>query len=172
MRHVRETVRFADGIEAMRAAGVDTFVEAGPDSVLASLIDADVVVPTLRRDRDEQTAAAIAIGRLWTAGVPVDLSPWFAGGHRVTLPTYAFQHEHYWPAPAGAADVASAGLTAARHPLLSAAVALAEHRRDGLHRPRTRPARHRLAGARLPGRRRGRHAARARPRDHRRAGRA
>ncbi|MFC6612256.1 SDR family NAD(P)-dependent oxidoreductase [Amorphoplanes digitatis] len=125
VRHVRETVRFADGIEAMRAAGVDTFVEAGPDSVLASLIDADVVVPTLRRDRDEQTAAAIAIGRLWTAGVPVDLSPWFAGGHRVTLPTYAFQHEHYWPAPAGAADVASAGLTAARHPLLSAAVALA-----------------------------------------------
>ncbi|ROP28379.1 type I polyketide synthase [Couchioplanes caeruleus] len=126
VRHVRETVRFADGVEAMRAAGVDTFVEVGPDSVLAALIDADLVVPTLRRDRDEQTALATAAGRLWTAGVPVDLSAWFSGGHRIPLPTYAFQHERYWPQPSGGAGVAAAGLTAPRHPLLGAAVSLAD----------------------------------------------
>uniref|UniRef100_UPI003570C0EE SDR family NAD(P)-dependent oxidoreductase n=1 Tax=Mangrovihabitans endophyticus TaxID=1751298 RepID=UPI003570C0EE len=126
VRHVRATVRFADAVAAMRETGVDTFVETGPDSALAALIDADVVVPTLRRDRDEPEALAAATARLWCAGVDVDLRPWHAGGRRTPLPTYPFQHERYWPRPSGAADVAAAGLTAARHPLLGAAVALAD----------------------------------------------
>ncbi|WP_189207803.1 type I polyketide synthase, partial [Couchioplanes azureus] len=126
VRHVRETVRFADGVEAMRAAGADTFVEVGPDSVLSALIDADVVVPTLRRDRDEQSALATAAGRLWTVGVPIDLAAWCTDGHRIPLPSYPFQHERYWPQPSGGADVTAAGLTAPRHPLLGASVSLAD----------------------------------------------
>ncbi|ROP28378.1 acyl transferase domain-containing protein [Couchioplanes caeruleus] len=127
VRHVRETVRFADGVEAMRAAGVDTFVEVGPDSVLAALIDADLVVPTLRRDRDETEAILAAAATLHVGGIDVDFAAWYPGATTVPLPTYAFDHERYWPRPAtGGGDVSAAGLVAARHPLLGAAVTVAD----------------------------------------------
>ncbi|MGW7749183.1 type I polyketide synthase, partial [Streptomyces chartreusis] len=104
VRHVRETVRFADCVAALRDAGVGAFVEVGPDAVLAGAVrsqldDATAVVPLLRRDGDEPTAALTALARLHADGVPVDWAGFFAGtGARpVDLPTYAFQHRRYWP---------------------------------------------------------------------------
>ncbi|MET8072407.1 HAD-IIIC family phosphatase, partial [Streptomyces sp. NPDC005271] len=59
------------------------------------------------------------------AGVDVDWSAWTKGGRLVDLPTYAFQHRHFWQTPATGTDVGSVGLDAVRHPLLGAAVSLA-----------------------------------------------
>ncbi|MFI0797209.1 type I polyketide synthase, partial [Micromonospora rubida] len=108
VRHVREAVRFADGVTALRAAGVDTFLEVGPQSVLAAMA-ADVlpaggdvlVVAGQRRDRSEARALLAALGELHVHGVPVAWAQWFAdaGATRVDLPTYAFQRERYWPEP-------------------------------------------------------------------------
>ncbi|MFJ2577886.1 SDR family NAD(P)-dependent oxidoreductase [Kitasatospora aureofaciens] len=131
VRHVRETVRFADGVRALRAAGASAFVELGPDGVLAALVNQDTddpVVPLLRRDRPEEHALVAGLARLYAAGGAVDWARLFdgTGARPVDLPTYPFQHEHYWPTRAGGAgDVASAGLLAADHPLLGAAVPLA-----------------------------------------------
>ncbi|WP_117672147.1 type I polyketide synthase, partial [Micromonospora sp. MW-13] len=106
VRHVREAVRFADGITALKTAGVDTFLEVGPQSVLTALVaDAlpaggDVLaVAVQRRDRSESQALLAALGELHVQGVPVSWSKWFAGAgaSRVELPTYAFQHQRYWP---------------------------------------------------------------------------
>ncbi|MDQ1537413.1 MAG: hypothetical protein QOE58_1806 [Actinomycetota bacterium] len=114
VRHVREPVRFADGVSAMVGAGVGAFLELGPDGVLCAMAaevagEAAVVVPVLRKDRDEESAALAALGRLHVGGIEVDWAGFFtgAGGHRIDLPTYAFQHERYWPEAAGAADESS-----------------------------------------------------------------
>ncbi|OLF05409.1 hypothetical protein BLA60_36320, partial [Actinophytocola xinjiangensis] len=125
VRQVRETVRFADDVAA---AGADTFVEIGPDGTLSALVDG---IPLLRRDRDENTAFLTGLARLHVAGTTVDWTPLVAGGRLVDLPTYAFQHEWFWPAPSGrTGDPEGLGLVAADHPLLGAAVPLADG--DGL----------------------------------------
>ncbi|SEO77514.1 polyene macrolide polyketide synthase [Amycolatopsis saalfeldensis] len=136
VRHVREAVRFADGIRTLRAAGVNGFVELGPGGVLSAMtleVLADetaevVAVPLLRKDLPEGEAVLTAFARLHVAGAEVAWKPFFAGtgARRIDLPTYAFQHEHLWPAAsADPGDVTAAGLVAAAHPLLGAAVALA-----------------------------------------------
>ncbi|WP_405089292.1 SDR family NAD(P)-dependent oxidoreductase [Micromonospora sp. NBC_01392] len=136
VRHVREAVRYADGVTALRAAGADTFLEVGPQSVLTALTaeilpDDDTVVATSvqRRDRDETGALLAGLAELHVQGVRVDWTPWFAGtgATRVDLPTYAFQRQRYWPEAGGGwtGDVTAVGLRPARHPLLGAAVGVA-----------------------------------------------
>nr|WP_245887351.1 type I polyketide synthase [Umezawaea tangerina] len=126
VRHVRGTVRFADTMAALEARGVKTFVELGPDGVLAAMADAPVI-PLLRKDRPELATLLSAVGNAYAAGADVDWARLLKGGRRVDLPTYAFQRSHYWPT-AGAAygDVTSVGQGDADHPLLGAAVALPE----------------------------------------------
>nr|WP_063771943.1 type I polyketide synthase [Kitasatospora mediocidica] len=133
VRHVRQAVRFFDGVRALEAEGVRTFVELGPDGVLSAMGQEcasaqDVVfAPALRSGRPEARSFTAAVARAHVRGVPVDWNAVFAGtgAARVDLPTYAFQHRRYWiEVPASVGDVAAAGLGAAHHPLLGAAVEL------------------------------------------------
>ncbi|MBT2427747.1 SDR family NAD(P)-dependent oxidoreductase, partial [Streptomyces sp. ISL-112] len=134
VRHVREAVRFADGVQALAEHGVTVFLELGPDGVLTamareSVTDESVLVPVLRRNRSEEQSAVTALAQLHVHGVGVDWS-WFfagAGASRVDLPTYAFEHQPFWPAGLrGRGDAAALGLVSAGHPLLSGLVGLAE----------------------------------------------
>ncbi|MYQ93116.1 type I polyketide synthase [Streptomyces sp. SID4946] len=132
VRHVREAVRFADGVKTLGDLGVTTFVEIGPGGALSALaqgcLEDDVVtVPALRADRPERAALVAAVAELHVHGVSPDWYAFFPGARRVDLPTYAFQYERYWldTAPAARGDVRAAGLGSADHPLLAAAVSLA-----------------------------------------------
>ncbi|MCO6698881.1 hypothetical protein, partial [Streptomyces sp. Vc17.3-30] len=109
--------------------------ELGPDAVLSAMAqdcpgtNGRLVVPAGRRDRPEPVALSMALGRLYAAGTPVDWHAFYAGSgaSRTELPTYAFQHERFWLYPASpAADVESAGLEQVVHPMLGAALALAD----------------------------------------------
>ncbi|WP_395372545.1 SDR family NAD(P)-dependent oxidoreductase [Streptomyces tubercidicus] len=132
VRHVREAVRFHDGIQAAHADGVTTFLEIGPGGVLSAmgrdcLPDEDTVTfqPGLRAPLADPEALLKALTGLWTRGVRVDWAALLPGGRRVDLPTYAFQRRRYWlEGAAGSADVTSAGLAAGNHPLLGAVLPL------------------------------------------------
>ncbi|UXY30540.1 SDR family NAD(P)-dependent oxidoreductase [Streptomyces sp. HUAS TT20] len=123
VRHVREAVRFADAVATLDGQGIGTFLELGPDAVLTAMAADPRAVPTLRRDRTEPQALVEALTRL----PAVDWTTFYGPGrHPVDLPTYAFQHQHYWLAAtaARAGNASEFGQSDAEHPLLSAAVEL------------------------------------------------
>ncbi|MFG2994798.1 type I polyketide synthase [Streptomyces sp. NPDC048257] len=133
VRHVREAVRFLDGIRALEAAGVTTYIELGPDGVLSAMAqdcvtgEDAVVVPVLRTGRPEAETATATLARVHVQGVPVDWQAYFSatGAQRVDLPTYAFQRKRYWlDVGVSVEDVMAAGLDSADHPLLGATVSL------------------------------------------------
>ncbi|MEU3228279.1 type I polyketide synthase [Streptomyces sp. NPDC006976] len=131
---VRGTVRFADAVTRLKALGVTRFLELGPDATLTGAIDETydgdaLAVAALNRKQSEPETAVTALARLWADGADVDWAAFYAptGARTVDLPTYAFQHQRYWPQPPvfRPGDVSAAGLDDAGHPLLGAAVALA-----------------------------------------------
>ncbi|MEV8480166.1 SDR family NAD(P)-dependent oxidoreductase [Streptomyces sp. NPDC051173] len=131
VRHVRATVRFADGVACLADQGVTTTLELGPDGVLSGMgqdTAPDLLfTAALRKDRDEAASLLEALAQVYVQGHSVDWAALLAPARprQVELPTYAFQRERYWlESVAGPTDVGSVGLGAADHPLLGAAVTL------------------------------------------------
>ncbi|HSL81570.1 MAG TPA: amino acid adenylation domain-containing protein, partial [Thermoanaerobaculia bacterium] len=118
-RHLRRTVRFADGLEALLAEPGLALLEVGPGRTLGSLArrhpgrlrEMPVVSSLGHRDDASPDPAALlaAAGRLWTAGVALDWKAFYAGEERrrIPLPTYPFERVRHWieapPASGGAA---------------------------------------------------------------------
>ncbi|MFK0296995.1 SDR family NAD(P)-dependent oxidoreductase [Streptomyces sp. NPDC090442] len=137
-RNLRQTVRFEDAIRAAVAAGHTVFIEASAHPVLTvgveqSLDAADVTgaaFGTLRRDHGDAAQLLTSLGQAHLHGLPVAWDVVFASHRprRVELPTYAFQRQRYWPKAVVrvSGDVQGLGLGAAGHPLLGAAVTLAD----------------------------------------------
>nr|WP_309113783.1 SDR family NAD(P)-dependent oxidoreductase [Saccharothrix sp.] len=129
-RNLRQTVEFEDTVRGLVAAGVDSFIEVSPHPVLVPavgdlLADGGSVVGTLRRDDGGVRRFLLSLGQAHARGVQPDFST-LVSGRPVALPTYAFQHQTYWPKEVGApADAAGLGLGSTGHPLLGATVALA-----------------------------------------------
>ncbi|MER6788684.1 beta-ketoacyl synthase N-terminal-like domain-containing protein, partial [Streptomyces sp. NPDC000658] len=132
-RQAREPVRFHDVVRTLDAEGVTVFLELGADAALTSMTEeslADsgpaVVAPALRRNRPEVRTLTAMLAQAHAAGVPVDWTAFFGDRptRRTPLPTYAFQGTRYWLRTVPAAgDMSAAGLVAAEHPLLGAALA-------------------------------------------------
>ncbi|MBW8094267.1 hypothetical protein IGW14_41745, partial [Streptomyces hygroscopicus subsp. hygroscopicus] len=99
VRHVREAVRFLDGVRALEAQGVTTYVELGPDGVLTAMAqdcvtgDGGSFAAALRTGRPEAETLLTAVGTAHVRGAAVDFGALFApyAPRRVELPTYAFQ---------------------------------------------------------------------------------
>jgi acyl transferase domain-containing protein/acyl carrier protein len=103
-RNLREPVRFATAVRALVAEGCDTFIEMGPHPVLVGAIQQEladreppvVALPSLRRERDEQTVLLESVGALHASGVSRQWERLFPTGRVVSLPTYAWQRERHW----------------------------------------------------------------------------
>ncbi|WP_308169538.1 type I polyketide synthase [Acrocarpospora catenulata] len=133
--NLRSTVNFAPAIGQLLEQRHRVFVEVSPHPVLTigigecvgeAAVDA-VITGTLRRDEGGLDRVLVSAAELFVRGVTVDWQAVLPGGRQVDLPTYAFQHQRYWPenADSGMGDVAALGQAAMLHPLLGAAVGLA-----------------------------------------------
>nr|AXL06582.1 beta-ketoacyl synthase [uncultured bacterium] len=139
-RNLRNQVRFGPAVADLLGQGYGVFVEVSAHPVLVQPIteitddtdvDGAVVVGTLRRADGGPRRLLTSMAELFVRGVALDWSgvlPPVTG--RVDLPTYAFDHQHYWLHPAAAADAPALGLVGADHPLLGAVVPLPHS--DGL----------------------------------------
>ncbi len=150
--NLRETVRFEQVTRALIADHHRTFIEVSPHPVLTvgvqETIDAALVSSPTAKDSvgdtsGASTAAAFgslrrqeggperfirSLGEVWTHGVEVDWTALYGESDAVLpeLPTYPFKRQRYWLDSRGGGDVASIGQAPAEHPLLGAAVALAD----------------------------------------------
>ncbi|MFI9220103.1 SDR family NAD(P)-dependent oxidoreductase [Streptomyces werraensis] len=144
-RNLRGQVGFGPAVTDLMSQGHRTFVEVSAHPVLVQPIteilddggdgtDA-VVTGSLRRDDGGLRRLLASMAELFVRGVPVDwtgvLPEAGATSARLDLPTYAFDHRHYWLQTArSVTDAVSLGQAAADHPLLGAVVRLPQT--DGL----------------------------------------
>ncbi len=137
-RNLRHRVGFGAALADLVGQGHRVFVEVSPHPVLVQPItegtdDTDaVVVGSLRRDEGGPRRLLTSMAELFVRDVAVDWTEVLpAPTGRVDLPTYAFDHQHYWLSAAErATDAASLGLAGADHPMLGAVVHLPQS--DGM----------------------------------------
>nr|AXL06107.1 beta-ketoacyl synthase [uncultured bacterium] len=133
-RNLRNQVGFGPAVASLIEQGHRVFVEVSAHPVLVQPIteladdrDADVVVTgSLRRDDGGLRRLLASVAEVFVRGVAVDWSTVLPAAARwVDLPTYAFDHQHYWlQLTGGVTDAASLGQESAGHPLLGAVVVL------------------------------------------------
>ncbi len=107
-RHLRQTVRFADGLKHLFKGPESVLLEVGPGETLSTLVrqhedksKEQVVIPSVRRPQVQQSDAAVlmqALGRLWLASQPINWQGVYKHERRlrVSLPGYAFDRKRYW----------------------------------------------------------------------------
>jgi acyl transferase domain-containing protein len=119
VRHLRNTVRFADGVGELVRDPARVLLEVGPGRVLATLAKqhperqpSQLVFNSMRHpgdDGDDQAFALTALGRLWARGLRPDWNAFWKDEdrQRVGLPTYPFERQRHWiAAPAATQSLA------------------------------------------------------------------
>jgi len=125
-RHLRQCVRFADGMNELLKAESPLLLEVGPGRTLSTLAKQNLG-PTARvsaysslrwpDDPEPEMASLLhTLGQLWLAGKKVDWFGFHAGqpGRRVSLPTYPFEGQSYWVAPQSSAQREAGGRSSLR----------------------------------------------------------
>lgn len=114
VKHLRQTVRFSEGIAELLQQPKRILLEVGPGRTLGTLANKQscaqqVVLSSLRHPQQQQSDVAFllnTLGRLWLEGINVDWSEFYADEerHRIPLPTYPFERKRYWIEPILAND--------------------------------------------------------------------
>ncbi|MDF5732626.1 MAG: acyltransferase domain-containing protein, partial [Rhizonema sp. PD38] len=108
-KHLRQTVRFAEGIAELLQQPKRIMLEVGPGRTLSTLAkqyqkEELAVLTSLRHPQEQQSDVAFllhTLGRLWLFGVQIDWSGFYTHEHRhrLPLPTYPFERQRYWIEP-------------------------------------------------------------------------
>jgi acyl transferase domain-containing protein/acyl carrier protein len=97
VRHLRETVRFDDGLSTLLAEGNLLLLEVGPGRDLTNMARRRTTQPVLATLEEEHRL----IANLWSVGVPVQWQALHQNQtrRRVPLPTYPFERQRYYLTP-------------------------------------------------------------------------
>jgi acyl transferase domain-containing protein len=110
-KHLRLTVRFAQGVETLLEEPAPVLLEIGPGNTLSSLARRHPVISkehtalsSLRHPHERFADVPFllnTLGRLWLAGIQIDWSGFYAQEkrYRVPLPPYPFERQLYWVEP-------------------------------------------------------------------------
>ncbi|NEQ68582.1 MAG: alpha/beta fold hydrolase, partial [Symploca sp. SIO2D2] len=104
LNHVRQPVKFAQGMATLHQQGYETFLEIGAKPILLGMgkqclpPEVGVWLPSLRPGVDEWQQLLSSVGQLYVQGTKVNWSGFDRDYSRekVVLPTYPFQRERYW----------------------------------------------------------------------------
>ncbi|HEY7144161.1 MAG TPA: type I polyketide synthase, partial [Streptosporangiaceae bacterium] len=127
--NLRQPVRYEETIRALHQDGYRLFIEASPHPVLTvptqETLDeagqAAVSIGSLRRDEGGWARFLTSLAQAHASGAELDWPALLDPADPASLPTYPFQHRHYWLDPAATArDAPGLGLSTAGHPLLGA----------------------------------------------------
>ncbi|MBN3876117.1 aminotransferase class III-fold pyridoxal phosphate-dependent enzyme [Nostoc sp.] len=109
--HLRQTVRFAEGVQTLWQQPERLLLEVGPRITTTTLarqqakdIKQQIAIPSLGDNAEneaEWTALLKAVGQLWLAGVSIDWSNFYQREtrQRIPLPTYPFERQRFWIDP-------------------------------------------------------------------------
>jgi acyl transferase domain-containing protein/acyl carrier protein len=120
-QHLRQTVRFSEGITQLLQESKHLLLEVGPGRTLSTLVRyhldqaaEHVVLASLRHPQEQQSDVAYllkTLGKLWLTGASIDWSGFYAHEQRdrIPLPTYPFERQRYWidPKPETLSDTTS-----------------------------------------------------------------
>jgi acyl transferase domain-containing protein len=108
-RHLRETVRFSDGLSELLRSDKRTLLEVGPGQTLGTLAkrqpaddkEKPIVLASicgLHESASDVAFLLLTLGQLWTAGQEIDWRSFYKDEkrRRVELPTYPFERQRYW----------------------------------------------------------------------------
>ncbi|HEX3045790.1 MAG TPA: amino acid adenylation domain-containing protein [Bacillota bacterium] len=107
IRHLRQTVRFGDGLTELLADKDSVLIEIGPNRDLSTLVrgrlsaDHRNLVINLIRHPNEKVDDTFylyhRLGELWLGGLKIDWPEFYAGEdrYRIPLPTYPFEMRPY-----------------------------------------------------------------------------
>lgn len=103
VRHVREPVRFLEGMRALELEGVDVLLEIGPAPVLLGMarriLQGELAwLPSMRPGQDEAERFTTSVAELYVRGAPIRWSAYHREreGRKVSLPTFAFEPDRFW----------------------------------------------------------------------------
>ncbi|MEG4939660.1 aminotransferase class III-fold pyridoxal phosphate-dependent enzyme [Microcoleus sp. F4-D5] len=120
-RHLRATVRFADGIKELWQDPNRILLEVGPRTTAATLarkqakdLKKQVAISSLSDNHENQTewaALLSAAGQLWLCGVSIDWQSFYQEEtrDRLPLPTYPFESKRFWIEPKVSEDKSGRG---------------------------------------------------------------
>jgi acyl transferase domain-containing protein/acyl carrier protein len=129
VRHVRQPVKFRQGMQVLQTQDCKIFLEIGPKPTLLNLgqqtlpSDAGIWLPSLHPGLDDWQQILQSLGMLYIHGAPIDWAgfdrDYIQTRPRLTLPTYPFQRQRYWINTSGSGARAQGGARGkVLHPLL------------------------------------------------------